>query len=315
MAIKIIMSVAMLFLMMLPGVFIRKFKLAGEDFGKGVSNLILFIASPALVLYAYFRDFNGEIMKTAVWVFVFAMLAHTLFTVFAFLLFKGARDDLRRVLRFAVVFANAGYMGMPLIEAALGPEAVLYASIYNISFNIFQWSLGVYIFENNSRLDIKRLLKKVLTHPCTIAAALGLIIFSTSTHVYIPEILKDAVAMLKNLVAPLSMLVIGIRLAELDFKSLKDTLTDKYAYLCLFLRHLFMPFLVVLILKLLSLVLPISDTVIAVMAILSSTPAATATVMFPERYDGNARYASKIVAISTLLSILTMPLIILISGV
>ena len=305
----------MLFLMMLPGVFIRKFKLAGADFGKGVSNLILFIASPALILDAYLRDFNGEIMKNAVWVFVFSVFAHALFTVFAFVFFKGARDDLRRVLRFAVVFANAGYMGMPLIESAMGAEAVLYASIYSLTFNIFQWSLGVYIFENNPKLDLLRMLKKVITHPCTIAAVLGLVFFSTSSHVYIPEILRDAVTMLKNLVAPLSMLVIGMRLAELDLASLKETLTDRYAYLCLSLRHLLLPLAVVFPLKLIALILPISDTVIAAIAILSSTPAATATVMFPERYDGNARYGSKIVAISTLLSILTMPLVILISGV
>jgi predicted permease len=111
------------------------------------------------------------------------------------------------------------------------------------------------------------------------------------------------------------MLIIGIRLAEIDFPSVKATLRDKYVWLALSLRHFLMPVLMFAALKLLSLLFPISQTAILVITILTSAPVATATVMFSERYDSDAKYSSKIVTVSTLLSILTMPLVILLTEI
>ena len=114
--------------------------------------------------------------------------------------------------------------------------------------------------------------------------------------------------MLKNLVAPLSMVVIGLRLADVDLKGL---FKDAYMYLFLALRHLVLPTVTVLAVRLLSLVLPISETVAFVIAITSSAPAATSSTMFAEKYDCDAGYVSRLVAVSTLLCIVTMPLIVL----
>jgi predicted permease len=313
MTLKIVLSVLTLFLMMLPGVIMKKCKMSGESFGKGLSNLVLFIASPALIFEAYLREFNTEIFKTALIIFLATVLTHTFFSLVAFRFFSKDGDAVRRVLRFSVIFANAGYMGIPLIEFALGGEAVIYASIYNIGFNIFQWSLGVRIFEKEGSLNLKKTAVKVITHPCTLAAALGILFFVTPMDAYIPEVLRDAVVMLKNLVAPLSMIVIGLRLAEIDLSSLISTLKSKSVWLAISLRHFILPIAVFGILRLLSLVLPINDTAILIVTILASTPVATATTMFSERYDGDAKFASRMVSISTLLSIVTMPLIILLT--
>lgn len=315
MTVKIIFSVLTLFIMMLPGIIMKKCKLSDEGFGKGLSNLVLFVASPALVFEAYLGNFNTDIMKGALQVFIFSMLAHGLFSAVAYCFFKKDEAEMRKVLRFAVIFANAAYMGIPLIEFALGSEAVIYASIYSIGFNTFQWSLGVRIFESDKKPSFLESTRKVITHPCTLAAILGIIFFVTPMDSYIPEVIRNAIVMLKNLVAPLSMLVIGLRLADIDFHSLLSTLKNKSVWLCLSLRHLALPALLFGILKLLSLLLPISDTVILIVTILASTPAATATTMFSERYDGDAHFAGKLVSVSTLLSILSMPLVILLTEI
>ena len=292
-----------------------------EGFGKGLSNLVLYVAQPALIFLAYLRPFDSKVLLNAALVLVFSFLAQGFFAAVAMMLFKKAQDKARRMLRFATIFSNAAFMGIPLISAVLGDEATLYASVYNISFNLFLWSLGVHIctterdYDGDGDVDreIEAQHKKnasiltALIHPVTIAAALGLVFFFLPIETYIPDIVIDALTMLKNLVAPLSMTVIGLRLADINFKGF---FKDKYLYLFLGLRHFLLPIAVFIVMRLLMLTpLPISDVVITVILIMSAAPAASSATMFAEKYDCDAVYVSKLVAISTILSILSMPLV------
>jgi predicted permease len=123
----------------------------------------------------------------------------------------------------------------------------------------------------------------------------------------VPTILIDGMNMLKSLVAPLSMIIIGLRLANLRFKGI---FRDRYLYEFLFLRMLLLPAAIFVIMKGLSFVLPsINETVMTVILVTAATPAATATSMFAEKYDGDATYAGTLVSISTLIAVLTMPII------
>ncbi len=319
---EIIYNVAIFFIMMIPGVILKKCNMIKDGFGKGLSNLVLYIAQPVLVFLAYFKPFSTEILINSLYVLIFSIIAHCIFAAVAMLLFRGAEDGRRRMLRFATIFSNAAFLGIPLISAVLEstyPGATLYASIYNITFNLFLWTLGVYICnkgrdENDNGVDDhhevkKASLMKALLHPVTIAAALGLIVFLLPIQQYIPELVTESLGMLKNLVAPLSMAVIGIRLADMNFKGV---LKDKYMYIFLGLRHILLPALVLGIIKLICLIgLPIPDVVAMVVVILASTPAASSATMFAEMYDCDAPYVSRLVTISTLLSIATMPLLIM----
>ena len=149
---------------------------------------------------------------------------------------------------------------------------------------------------------------KALIHPVTIAAALGLVFFILPINGYIPEIITSSFDMLKGLVAPLSMTVIGIRLSEISFRGI---FKDKYMYLFLALRHIALPAAAVGVIKLVSLTgLYIHPAVSMVVAIMASAPAATSATMFAEKFDCDSLYVSRLVTVSTLLSIFTMPLII-----
>ncbi len=313
--------------MMIPGIILKKTKLAGEGIGKGLSNLVLYIAQPALIFLAYVRPYDKNILINSLWVLLFSLLAHVIFAGVAYLFFKKCPDKTRRMLRFATIFSNAAFMGIPLIEAVLGEECVIYASIYNISFNLFLWTLGVYICTEGRDLDgdgdhdrddrkiakshSQASLKKALLHPVTIAAALGIVFFLAPIDSYVPSLVVDALTMLKNLVAPLSMVVIGLRLADMD---LHGTFNDKNLYIFLALRHIALPLAIVGIFRLAMLFLPISETVYTVTVIMAATPAASSATMFAEKYDCDAAYVSKLVAISTILSIATLPLILFIAS-
>ena len=335
--IAIIYNVAILFMMMIPGFLLKKLNMIPEGFGKGLSNLVLYIAQPALVFLAYLKDFSKEILINSIYVLVISIVAHALFAAIAIPVFKKASDAEARMLKFATIFSNAAFMGIPLISVVLEdtyPGATLYASIYNITFNLFLWSLGVAICtkgrdincdgvddyrevssltpdtdESDTVKNSSGSILKAILHPITIAALIGLVFFILPINGYVPSIMVEALTMLKNLVAPLSMTVIGIRLADMTFRGM---LRDTYMYIFLALRHLALPLLVLGLIKLLSLIgieIPYIATMVCV--ILAACPAASSATMFAEKFSCDAIYVSRLVAVSTLLSIITMPLIIL----
>ncbi len=317
---KLIYNVVIFFALMVPGIILKKCKLVPDGFGKGLSNLVLYVAQPVLVFLAYVRPYDPSVLINALWVLLFSVIAHVLFTLVAMLCFKSAPDAIRRMLRFATIFSNAAFMGIPLIEEVL-PGATLYASIYNITFNLFLWTLGVKICTEHRDVDGDGVsdaaelrkkggeasLLKALIHPVTIAAALGLVVFFTPLSELMPEIVTDGLGRIKALVAPLSMTVIGLRLADMD---LRGFFRNKDLYIFLALRHFLLPAAVFAIMRLLVFAgVPLSSEVMACVLILAATPSASSSTMFAEKYDCDAAYVSKLVAISTILSLASMPII------
>lgn len=331
---KLIFNVALFFIMMIPGIIIKKCHLASDTFGKGISNFILYVAQPVLVFEAYVQPFNEEILKNSIYVLVISMLMHALFALVAILAFKRAKDSARRMLKMTTVFSNAAFMGIPLIDAVFGSDATIYATIYNITFNLFLWSLGVYFctenrdMDKNGQTDSKKqsasnafsTLGKAFVHPVTIAAVLGLLVFclkldwlfTTPFLVEDKNLIGESLISIKSLVAPLSMVVIGIRLADINFKGF---FKDVYMYVFIFLRHFALPFVTILLIALAGAIgIELGDTVPLVLIIMSATPAASSSTMFAEKFDCDAAYASKLVAFSTILSIVTMPVMLMIAN-
>lgn len=333
---QLIFYVGVLFLMMIPGIMLKKCNLVSDGFGKGLSNLVLYIAQPALIVYAYLASESSfaEIRDNAILVLLCSLAAHILFAIVAQCFFH--RDPVSKagMLRFVTVFSNAAFMGIPLIQAILGAEAAIYASIYNVTFNLFLWTLGVhYCTDRREDLDRdgdtdvidslhnlkrqskkERSLLKVLVHPVTLASVLGIVLLfygvklDTLTNLHL-GVLAEGISMLRDLVAPLSMVVIGLRLPEISWRGMHR---DASMWRFLLLRHIVLPLAVVLLCKLpafFGFVIP--DVVCTVVVIMAAAPAATSATMFAEKYNRDAVYVSRLVAVSTLLCILTMPLIML----
>ena len=229
----LIPNVAILVLLIVPGYLIAKFRLAGDGFGKGLSNLVLYIAQPALFIAGYVTvDATREVALRMVATFIFACLFHLLFYAAGKLVFRRAPEAQKKVLIFSTVFTNAGYMGLPLLEALFFdtcPEITIYGTVYCFVFNIMGWSLGAYIYTKDKRYVS---LKKIFLNPASISCLVGILFFSLSAS----PVLKEAVIIplfrtpssivyslmnsLKALVAPLSMFVTGLRIAQLRLKPL-----------------------------------------------------------------------------------------------
>lgn len=290
--------------MMAPGFVLRKLDLMDGKTAKGVSNLILYAAQPAMLLVLFIRPYDPSVARTGGWVLLFSFIAHALFFLMSLKIFDRAPERRRRVFRFASVFGNAGYMGIPIVTAALGDEAGIYVSVYIVTFNIFAWSLGCLIYSGDRAYMS---LKKILINPATIPIFFGLLFFFLPIDGYVPAAAVDALNMLKSVVAPLSMTVIGIRLAEAD---LKAGLRDKYLALSVAMRLLVMPAAVWALMRLAGLAGIFSDrAAAAVVLICAATPPAAATGMFAEKFGGDTAAASTVVAVGTVLSVATIPLV------
>lgn len=311
MFIKLLSSVTVLFLLVIPGFLLSKSKIEGTTLAKGLSNLILYGTQPALLLYSFLViKFEMRIFKNCLLVLCLTMLAHGLFYFLASFLYKKAGKDHRIILRYASVFSNAGYMGIPLINFVLGNEATIYASAYIVGFNVFSFSLGFLLYSEDRKYIS---LKKILINPASIPILIAFFLFSTRLNTYIPDIFIETIEMLKNTVAPLSMTVVGLRLPELNLKS---AFRDKYLYELLSVRLFIFPAILWAIMFLLYKlgVLTNSDVMSAVL-ICSATPCATATSMLAEKFNRDAVYAGKLVSISTILSVVTMPIVALLLNI
>lgn len=321
-------SVLLLFCMMIPGFIIRKARLGDDKLPLGFTNTILYITQPAMLIVGFFRPYDPELLKNAAVVLVLSFAVHIMFFGASFLFFRGAKTHIRRVYRFGMIFGNAGYMGIPLMSMVLGDEAAVYASVYIIGFNFFAWSLGCLIYTGD-RSYVS--LKKMLLNAATIPTFIGIILFVSDAYTWLPStassFIEDALGMLKSTVAPMSMMVIGMRLADLK---LEGAFRDRYLYLGLVMRLLALPcasFGILALCKLLGFYNSIAFTTVL---ICSATPVAALTGMFAERFApkpepeslerGDAAAlelkaqateatvtASKFVSVSTLLSLLTMP--------
>lgn len=317
----LLQKVVLMAILILLGFIMRKAKKADGTLTKGLGDIVVYLSQPAMIIYSFLSaEFSRRILLTSLCVFVFSMLFHAAYFALASLLYKNAPEKQRTVLRFATVFTNAGFMGIPLISELLGTEAAVYATFYVVAFNIYNWSLGCYIFTKDKKYISA---KKMLINPATIPTYVGLALYIIAGLATVPTALQplfdgfivpvlkgDVLYLMNCTVMPLSMMMIGIRLAESDFSAM---FKDKYLPFFLAIRLILIPLCVMGIMKLVLMTGIISSDILTpaatVLCISASTPAAAMANIFAERFDGDAVYASKLVSVSTLISMLTMPLI------
>ena len=322
--ITLLIQVTILVLMIIPGFLLAATKLVPVASAKAISNLILYAAQVALIIAGFCSvDPSKEILLRMLAVFLFAIVSHFLFFLIGSLFFRRAETAKKKVLIFSTVFTNAGYMGIPLLVALFGkthPEVAIYGSIYVTAFNLYLWSLGAFLYTGDKKYISPR---KMLINPATIATLVGLVIFSLAAipetnEFFITPIIRNENGIVlpllnnfKGMVAPLSMFIIGLRLTELK---LGRALKDKYLYLTLFVSLFVVPAAVFLLLKLVSVVGVYHDDLTAsVLMISAAAPAAAATSMFAEKFDGDSVYAGLIVSITSILCVVTMPLVCLLT--
>lgn len=296
-------QVAVLFILISVGYICGKFQIIREDAAKVMADIVLYFATPCVIIQSFQREYHPELL-TRLLVSLAASLGIHVFSIIAALLLFRDRDEARRkVLRFAAVFSNAGFMALPLQQAVLGADGVFYGAAYVAVFNLVIWSWGLIEVSGSLRtLSVK----KLVFNPGVIGLVVGFILFLS--RITLPEIIAAPVGHLANLNTPLPMLIIGFHLSH---TSVKTVLRDHRALFAVFIRLVAVPLVMLGLLWLCG----IRGTMLVAFVIAVSAPVAAATTMFATKYGADTSLSVNLVSLSTLLSILTMPLIVALSKV
>ena len=284
-----------MFLVMLTGLLFRKKNLISKEGKKNLTDLVIYLILPCNIVRSFMIEFDENTLKNFGAVFVVSVLIQVVCAVFAKLFYNHMASEHKKVLQYATVASNAGFLGNPVAEGVFGSMGLALASIYLIPQRIIMWSAGVsYFTEGTGKKDV---FKRVVTHPCIIAVAVGLVFMLG--QVQLPSFLDSALKDVGNCNTAMSMLVIGTILADVKPKDM----LDKSLFLFSGLRLLLIPLLVYGG----CLFLNIDSLVTGVSVLLAAMPAASTTAILAAKYDGDAPYASKCVVITTVLSLLTTP--------
>ena len=293
----VFVQVLILFIFMGFGFVGEKKKLISTEGSKVISDIILYFVTPCLIINSLNIKFDSDKLSGLLICLVAFFVIQIASVLLVCLLFK--KDHIStRVLRFAVVFSNVGYMGLPLQKAVLGDEGVFYGSVCVAAFNVFVWTYGIICMSG----DKKQLsVKKLILNPGIIAVTIGIVLFLFSLKLPLP--ISSAIGSMASLNTPLAMMVIGFNLAR---SNLLSALKDKRVYLVSFLRLVLVPIVSLFVLWALGL----RGTLLVSVIIATSAPVAAATTVFSVKYGADTELSVKLVAFTTLLSIFTMSAIV-----
>ena len=292
-------QVAVLFILMGLGALGARAGLLRPEGKQTLSNLLVYLVVPAMVVNSYRMEFSMEILHNLLAAFGLSLLTILVGVPITLLLTARRRDSRTPIFRFACVFSNAGYMGLPLISALFGAEGLLYASAYFTVFNLLLWTLGYSMVSGSSGAG--EVARSLLRTPVLYAIVAGLAIYLL--QIPLPAIITQPMELLGSMNTPLSMLITGMLLASGD---LGRTLADRQIWRLALVRMLVIPAACVAAFGLLGLFR--FGMAAQVVVLLECCPAAAITSVFAVQFGHDEQFAAGSVVLTTLLSILFLPL-------
>lgn len=300
-------QVAIMFGLMAVGWVAYRLKWLRTEALHGLTNLLLFLVAPAVTITAFQRPFDLARLRTIGIVFVIDLVAFAITIALAKALMNRrlVPDPAMRVaLQFGTVYSNAGFIGIPLTQALLGSDGVFYAVTYIAAFTVYVWTHGISMFgHEHVRPSMK--VRRVLLNPGIISILIALPLYVFSIH--LPSPASDVVGYLAAMNTPLSMIVVGVNLATF---SLRTIFSEKLVWLGVAARNVLVPALFILLLGL----LPIDPVARMAILISISTPVGAMLVIFSVRQDHKTEFATKLLCLSTLLCVVTLPLTLVVAG-
>lgn len=301
-ALILMQQTAVMFILILFGVFLYKKGVFTKRGGKQLSNFVISAVCPVLIFTSFQKPMEERLVKGLLMAFLMATLSHIASIAASTAIFREKnRGENYAVERFASIYSNCAFLGIPLANSVYGSDGVFFITAYIAMFNIFSWTHGVMVMKG--KMNVKSFLHAVKA-PAVIAAVLGAVFFFAG--ILLPDIIIEPLNYVASLNTPLAMIVSGIMIAQSD---LKKALKNGGLYLTSIVKLLAAP----LVSMLIFLPLGADRIVTYTMIIAASAPTAASTIMFANKYGKNGVYASELFAMTTLLSIVTMPLMLVLA--
>lgn len=285
--IGIFTKILILFVILVIGYIAAKFGWLSREIRTGLSNILLHVATPCVILQSFQEKGGAEIWRSM----GISAAVLTLFMLgglaVCWALLRRESSPKRATLAYGTSFGNVGYMGIPVLGAFVGAEGMIYVSVAIAIFNLLSWTVGVCVYDKNAFRP-----KKLLTFPCLYAVAIGLVLFAF--QIRMPALLDGVTEMIGNTCSPLSMMMIGAILSE---NSWSEFLKDKKVMISSAVRLLAIPALTLGLCALAH----IDGMMRTVLVLLNGMPSAVNTVLLSLSFHGDEALGSRMVALSTLL--------------
>ena len=297
-------NVLLMLLYLLPGFFMCKVKKIKPDHLSSVSIILLYICGFGLYVNALsYLDPSPELFAKMGLFLLIALAGETALMLLILLVLgrEKRKEFALRMLSIATVMGNVGFFGMPVVRALFpdAPEAAVYSSMFNAALNILAWTVGVFTLTGEKK-HIS--LKAALVNPSMLAVFTGIILCLLRAKNWIPDILRTGFSSVGAMSTPLCMIILGVRLATMDFKTL---FTTRLAWLISAGKLIVFP----LFCYLLMLPLPLDPVFKGSVVILAGTPCASILLNLAEIHHNGQELAANCALLSTILSILTIPLL------
>lgn len=300
--ILLMQQIVQLFLMIFMGYLIVKTGLVRDDDSKVLSKIILYLIVPCVIINAFQVDYTTDTVKGLLIAFAASVMTQVILLVVISV--AGRLLHLNEVEVASVYYSNSGNLIVPIVTFILGQEWVLYGCVFMSVQLVFLWTHCKKIISREASYDWK----KIILNINMISIFIGVILFFTGIR--LPEIIGNTLASVGTMIGPASMIVTGMLFAGMN---LKQIFANKRVYFITFLRLIVVPLIALVLIKLSNLASFSADgnKIMLIVFLAIITPSASTVTQMCQVYGNDSRYASAINVMTTLLSIITMPVMVM----
>jgi predicted permease len=296
-------QIIIMFFIILIGIICYKIKLIDKDTNKKLADIVLMLVNPFVIFVSYQRKFEATLLTGLLISLALALVTHIFGILITYVILRKRNHEADIAIeRFAVIYSNCGFIGIPLVNGIFGSEGVFYITAHLTIFNLVVWTHGMITVSGKS--DKKSILKAILS-PSVIATVTGFIFFISK--MMLPGIAMEALSYIGNMNTPMAMLVAGVTIAQTDIRKL---LGKVRIYYIAFFKLIFVPLAVLMIYRFFD----IPHIVLLTAVLAAACPTAATINLFSIRYGKNYLYASEMFAVTTILSLITIPVVMLIAN-
>ena len=293
-------QVILMYTMIAIGYYAYKKQIITDQGSKDIGKLLLNIAIPIVVISNFNVEKTSDKVNDLFYSIIISFICMILSIAVSYIIYHKRN----RINEFSAAFSNAGFIGIPLVQATFGNHAVFYISMMIVLINLLQWTYGVYTITDDKKFIN---IQKVLSNPIVISVLIGIIIFSF--NIKLPDIVSDVFRIIGNINSPLAMMVSGVYLSQ---SNLLEMIKKKDTYLVSFVRLILIPLVCIFVLK----VIPFGSIDLKLSILLAcAAPVGSNVAIFASQYDKDYKKGIENVCISTLICILTLPLIMYIASI
>ena len=287
-----------LFAMMLIGAWMKKRGIIDDNGKKCLTDLCVNMVIPCNIFKSCLIEFNMGIFKSCAMLLLSAVILQVLCLTLNKFIFNRYQPQQRKVLQYCTIVPMSGFLGNPIAEGIYDELGVLYTSIFLIPMRVVMWSVGTTYFVADAEVDRKKVLKNVMTHPCLVAIYLGLICMVT--QIRLPSVLTETVRYIGSCNSALTMFIVGTILADVKL----TTIVNRDTLIFSVFRLAILPAVALGVGR----VLGLDSVSLGVSVLMTGMPAGATAAIFAARYGSDAPFATKCVVMTTLVSMLTLPM-------